>query len=159
MSDFCFLGRINDTITKHQVALLSSEQKWNSDYKRDLQTEIEKKVQALRETVSKVSGHIDNQVETWSEKVEQKIQSVADDNSKWQRDMEELDEKLTALDERISLLSGRQEVSATVEDLESRVKSLNVKLNMFVQNVVAVKTLPQIVENLKKRLKSVENSL
>ena len=86
----------------------------------------------MRETVSKVSGHIDNQVETWSEKVEQKIQSVADDNSKWQRDMEELDEKLTALDERISLLSGRQEVSATVEDLESRVKSLNVKLNMFV---------------------------
>ena len=73
--------------------------------------------------------------------------------------MEELDEKLTALDERISLLSGRQEVSATVEDLESRVKSLNIKLNMFVQNVVAVKTLPQIVENLKKRLKSVENSL
>jgi len=109
--------------------------------------------------VSKVSSHIDDQVETWSEKVEQKIQSVADDNSKWQRDMEKLDEKLADLDERIGLLSGRQEVSATVEDLESRVKSLNIKLNQFVQNVVAVKSLPQIVENLKKRLKSVENSL
>ena len=153
------LERINDTITKQQNALLSNEQKWNSNFKEDIKTQIEGEVEALKETVRKLSRHVDDQVEEWSEKVEEKIQSVADDNSQWQKGLQEVEKKLAGLEERIGEVSGGEGVTLTVDDLESRVKSLNNKLNMFVQNVVAVKTLPQIVENLKERLKSIESSL
>ena len=56
-----------------------------------------------------------------------------------------------------SWLSEAKEVSETLSDLQNRVKSQNNKLNQFIQNVVALKKLPQTVEELKKRLEVIEN--
>ena len=142
----------------HQEAQLANEREWSTKFKQDTKLKMEDEVQSLMEIVSQLSSQFDDQVNECSAKLEQKLQSISEDKSKLQVDVQELDRKLEGLDKSIQRLSEIQEASETVVDLESRVKDLNLKLNQFVQNVLAVKTLPQIVDNLKKRLKSIENS-
>ena len=142
----------------HQEAQLANEREWRTKFKQDTKLKIEDEVQSLMGIVSQLSSQFDDQVNECSAKLEQKLQSISEDKSKLQVDVQELDRKIEGLDKSIQRLSENQEASETVVDLESRVKDLNLKLNQFVQNVLAVKTLPQIVDNLKKRLKSIENS-
>lgn len=149
---------LKNMMLSHQEAQLANEREWSTKFKQDTKLKIEDEVQSLMEIVSQLSSQFDDQVNECSAKLEQKLQSISEDKSKLQVDVQELDRKLEGLDKSIQRLSENQEASETVVDLESRVKDLNLKLNQFVQNVLAVKTLPQIVDNLKKRLKSIENS-
>jgi len=149
---------LKNMMLSHQEAQLANEREWSTKFKQDTKLKIEDEVQSLMEIVSQLSSQFDDQVNECSAKLEQKLQSISEDKSKLQVDVQELDRKLDGLDKSIQLLLENQEASETVVDLESRVKDLNLKLNQFVQNVLAVKTLPQIVDNLKKRLKSIENS-
>jgi len=149
---------LKNMMLSHQEAQLANEREWSTKFKQDTKLKIEDEVQSLMEIVSQLSSQFDDQVNECSAKLEQKLQSISEDKSKLQVDVQELDRKLDGLDKSIQRLLENQEASETVVDLESRVKDLNLKLNQFVQNVLAVKTLPQIVDNLKKRLKSIENS-
>jgi len=149
---------LKNMMLSHQEAQLANEREWSKKFKQDTKLKIEDEVQSLMEIVSQLSSQFDDQVNECSAKLEQKLQSISEDKSKLQVDVQELDRKLDGLDKSIQRLLENQEASETVVDLESRVKDLNLKLNQFVQNVLAVKTLPQIVDNLKKRLKSIENS-
>lgn len=149
---------LKNMMLSHQEAQLANEREWSTKFKQDTKLKIEDEVQSLMEIVSQLSSQFDDQVNECSAKLEQKLQSISEDKSKLQVDVQELDRKIEGLDKSIQRLSENQEASETVVDLESRVKDLNLKLNQFVQNVLAVKTLPQIVDNLKKRLKSIENS-
>ena len=96
-------------------------------------------------------------VDDCSEKIAEELKTVKNANSEFQKDLQGVDEKLEDLTERISRLSEAQEVSDTLTDLQKRVKEQNNKLNQFIQNVVTLKKLPQMVEDLRKRLKIIEN--
>merc|ERR1711874_72753 len=117
----------------------------------------ESKLQSLGEAVSQLSSQVNHQVAECSAKIAEEVKTVKNANSEFQTDLQGVEKNLEDLTERISRLSEAKEVSETLTDLEKRVKDQNNKLNQFIQNVITLKKLPQMVEDLKKRLKQIEN--
>merc|ERR1712183_556817 len=96
--------------------------------------------------------------EECSAKLAEEVKTVNEANSEFQTDLQDVKQKLEGLAENTSRLSEAKEVAGTLSDLQNRVKDQNNKLNLFVQNFVLLKKMPQMVEDLKKRLELIENS-
>ena len=142
---------------KHEADLLSDESDFSSELESQTSLDVESKLQSLGEAVSQLSSQVNHQVEECSAKIAEEVKTVKNANSEFQTDLQGVEKNLEDLTERISRLSEAEEVSETLTDLEKRVKDQNNKLNQFIQNVVTLKKLPQMVEDLKKRLKQIEN--
>ena len=142
---------------KHEADLLSDESDFSSELESQTSLDVESKLQSLGEAVSQLSSQVNHQVEECSAKIAEEVKTVKNANSEFQTDLQGVEKNLEDLTKRISRLSEAKEVSETLTDLEKRVKDQNNKLNQFIQNVVTLKKLPQMVEDLKKRLKLIEN--
>ena len=142
---------------KHEADLLSDESDFSSELESQTSLDVESKLQSLGEAVSQLSSQVNHQVEECSAKIAEEVKTVKNANSEFQTDLQGVEKNLEDLTKRISRLSEAKEVSETLTDLEKRVKDQNNKLNQFIQNVVTLKKLPQMVEDLKKRLKQIEN--
>ena len=142
---------------KHEADLQSDESDFSSELESQTSLDVESKLQSLGEAVSQLSSQVNHQVEECSAKIAEEVKTVKNANSEFQTDLQGVEKNLEDLTERISRLSEAKEVSETLTDLEKRVKDQNNKLNQFIQNVVTLKKLPQMVEDLKKRLKLIEN--
>lgn len=149
--------KIKALIVKHEADLLSDESDFSSELESQTSLDVESKLQSLGEAVSQLSSQVNHQVEECSAKIAEEVKTVRNANSEFQTDLQGVEKNLEDLTERISRLSEAKEVSETLTDLEKRVKDQNNKLNQFIQNVVTLKKLPQMVEDLKKRLKQIEN--
>ena len=142
---------------KHEADLQSDESDFSSELESQTSLDVESKLQSLGEAVSQLSSQVNHQVEECSAKIAEEVKTVKNANSEFQTDLQGVEKNLEDLTKRISRLSEAKEVSETLTDLEKRVKDQNNKLNQFIQNVVTLKKLPQMVEDLKKRLKQIEN--
>ena len=142
---------------KHEADLQSDESDFSSELESQTSLDVESKLQSLGEAVSQLSSQVNHQVEECSAKIAEEVKTVKNANSEFQTDLQGVEKNLEDLTKRISRLSEAKEVSETLTDLEKRVKDQNNKLNQFIQNVVTLKKLPQMVEDLKKRLKLIEN--
>ena len=149
--------KIKALIVKHEAALQSDESDFSSELESQTSLDVESKLQSLGEAVSQLSSQVNHQVEECSAKIAEEVKTVKNANSEFQTDLQGVEKNLEDLTERISRLSEAKEVSETLTDLEKRVKDQNNKLNQFIQNVITLKKLPQMVEDLKKRLKQIEN--
>ena len=149
--------KIKALIVKHEADLLSDESDFSSELESQTSLDVESKLQSLGEAVSQLSSQVNHQVEECSAKIAEEVKTVKNANSEFQTDLQGVEKNLEDLTKRISRLSEAKEVSETLTDLEKRVKDQNNKLNQFIQNVVTLKKLPQMVEDLKKRLKLIEN--
>ena len=149
--------KIKALIVKHEAALQSDESDFSSELESQTSLDVESKLQSLGEAVSQLSSQVNHQVEECSAKIAEEVKTVKNANSEFQTDLQGVEKNLEDLTKRISRLSEAKEVSETLTDLEKRVKDQNNKLNQFIQNVVTLKKLPQMVEDLKKRLKQIEN--
>ena len=149
--------KIKALIVKHEAALQSDESDFSSELESQTSLDVESKLQSLGEAVSQLSSQVNHQVEECSAKIAEEVKTVRNANSEFQTDLQGVEKNLEDLTKRISRLSEAKEVSETLTDLEKRVKDQNNKLNQFIQNVVTLKKLPQMVEDLKKRLKQIEN--
>ena len=149
--------KIKALIVKHEADLLSDESDFSSELESQTSLDVESKLQSLGEAVSQLSSQVNHQVEECSAKIAEEVKTVRNANSEFQTDLQGVEKNLEDLTKRISRLSEAKEVSETLTDLEKRVKDQNNKLNQFIQNVVTLKKLPQMVEDLKKRLKQIEN--
>ena len=152
-----FAEKIQALIVKHESALQSDETDFSSVLESQASLDVESELQSLGEALSQLSSQVNHQMDECSAKIAEELKTVKNANSEFQKDLQGVDEKLEDLTERISRLSEAQEVSDTLTDLQKRVKEQNNKLNQFIQNVVTLKKLPQMVEDLRKRLKIIEN--
>lgn len=146
--------KIQAMIEKHESSTLQSDE---TELESQTSLEIETELQSLREAVSQLSSHVNHQMEDCSAKIAEEVETVNEANSGFQADLQGLDERLEELTSSMTRLSEAKEVSETLADLESRVKDQNNQLNLFIQNVVTYKKLPQMIEDLKKRLELIEN--
>ena len=154
--NYC-VEKIKALIVKHEADLQSDESDFSSELESQTSLDVESKLQSLGEAVSQLSSQVNHQVEECSAKIAEEVKTVKNANSEFQTDLQGVEKNLEDLTKRISRLSEAKEVSETLTDLEKRVKDQNNKLNQFIQNVVTLKKLPQMVEDLKKRLKLIEN--
>ena len=142
---------------KHESALLSDSADARSELESQTRLAVETELQSLGQTVSNLSSQLNHQVEECSAKLAEEVKTVNEANSEFQTDLQDVKKKLEGLAENISRLSEAKEVAGTLSDLQNRVKDQNNKLNLFIQNFVLLKKLPQMVEDLKKRLELIEN--
>ena len=143
---------------KHESALLSDSSDARAELESQTSLAVETELQSLGQTVSNLSSQLNHQVEECSAKLAEEVKTVKEANSEFQSDLQDVKQKLEGLTENISRLSEAKEVAGTLSDLQNRVKDQNNKLNLFVQNFVLLKKMPQMVEDLKKRLELIENS-
>ena len=151
-----FTEKIEALIAKHESALMSDETDFSSELESQTSLDIGSQLQSLRKAVTQLSSQVTHQVDECSAKIAEEVKKVKNANSEFHTDLQGAEEKLEDLTERISRLSEAKGVSETLTDLQNRVKVQNNKLNQFIQNVVALKKLPQMVEDMKKRLKLIE---
>jgi len=150
--------KIEALIVKHESALLSDSSDARSELESQTSLAVETELQSLGQTVSNLSSQLNHQVEECSAKLAEEVKTVNEANSEFQTDLQDVKQKLEGLAENTSRLSEAKEVAGTLSDLQNRVKDQNNKLNLFVQNFVLLKKMPQMVEDLKKRLELIENS-
>merc|ERR1711953_22733 len=100
---------------------------------------------------------VENENKELSAKIAEEVKTVNEANSEFQSDLQRVQKELEDLTDSISRLSEAKEVSETLTDLKNRVKDQNNKLNQFIQNVLPLKKLPQMVEDLKKRFELMKN--
>ena len=152
-----FAEKIQALIAQHGSALLSDESNARSELESQTRLATETQLESLGQTVRNLSSQVHHQMEECSAKLAEEVKTVDEANSEFQKDLTAVKKKLEGLTESISRLSKATEVTGTLSDLQNRVKDQNNKLNQFIQNVVTLKKLPQMVENLKKRLELMEN--
>ena len=152
-----FAEKIQDLIAKHESALQSDESDFSSDLESQTRLGVETELQTLGESVSQLTSLVHHQMEECSAKIAEEVKTVNEANSEFQSDLQGVQKELEDLTDSISRLSKAKEVSETLTDLKNRVKDQNNKLNQFIQNVISLKKLPQMVEDLKKRLELIKN--
>ena len=142
---------------KHESALLSDSSDARVELESQTSLAVETELQSLGQTVSNLSSQLNHQVEECSAKLAEEVKTVNEANSEFQSDLQGVQKELEDLTDSISRLSKAKEVSETLTDLKNRVKDQNNKLNQFIQNVLPLKKLPQMVEDLKKRFELMKN--
>ena len=156
MVDDYFAEKIAALIVKHESALMSDETDFSSELESQTSLDIGSQLQSLRKAITQLSSQVTHQVDECSAKIAEEVKKVKNANSEFHTDLQGAEEKLEDLTERISRLSEAKGVSETLTDLQNRVKEQHNKLNIFTQNVIKMTNLPQMVEDLKKRLELIE---
>ena len=98
-------------IFNHQEELRSNEEDWNSNLRENTSTDLENEMYSLKETIVQISSQVDDQVNECSAKIDQKVRSLAETNSEFQREIQGLETKLDGLDESIQKLSQTKQIS------------------------------------------------
>merc|ERR1719270_116280 len=106
-------------------------------------------IRDVSQNVDAKTKEISTEVEAQWLKLSTFEQRITDESSK-------LKERFDVIDAAMNNLTVSAELGSTVSKLSKNVGGLTEKMNQYIQNVLIIKSLPQIVNGLEKRIDALD---
>ena len=151
-----FLENIQRLVVENINQMQDKTVEWMTSFESNTSQHLLDQQKMVEDMIRDVSKNVDDKTKEISAEVEAQLlkltafdQRITDESSK-------LVERFDVIDAAMNNLTVSAELGSTVSKLSKSVGVLSEKMNQYIQNVLVIKSLPQIVNGLEKRIEALD---
>jgi len=129
---------------------------WMTNFEANTSQHILDQQKLLEDMIRDVSQNVDAKTKEISAEVEAQWLKLSTFEQRITDESSKLEERFDVIDAAMNNLTVSADLGSTVSKLSKNVGGLTEKMNQYIQNVLIIKSLPQIVNGLEKRIDALD---